>query len=63
MEQPDLAQAIEKLAQAGEQSGISIEQMIQILKAGVSVETLLDIIDWGLRAPREEIGSSSHWIM
>jgi hypothetical protein len=63
MEQPGLAQAIQKLAQVAEQAGISVERMIGILRAGVSVETLLDIIDRGLRSPREEVGSSSHWIM
>ena len=44
MPQSVLAQAIEKLARAGEQAGMSVEDMIRILDAGVSVETLLDLI-------------------
>ena len=36
--------AIRKLAQAGEQAGFSSEEMIELLKTGVSVETLLDLV-------------------
>ena len=52
-----LTQAIEKLAKAGEKAGISVEDMIQILNAGVSVETLLDLIGRNLQA-RGETGRS-----
>jgi hypothetical protein len=38
MKHPILARAIEKLAVAGERAGFTVEQMIQILNAGVSVE-------------------------
>ena len=38
-------QAVYKLAIAGEQAGFTLEQMIQILNAGVSVETLLNEIE------------------
>jgi hypothetical protein len=62
MQHPALARAIERLARAGEQAGISVEQMIQILNAGVSVETLLDIIDKRLQTPREVIGHS-RWVI
>ena len=44
MPQPVLAQAVEKLARAGEQVGLSVEDMIRLLNAGVSVETLIDLI-------------------
>ena len=37
--------AICKLAIAGEQAGLSIENMIGLLNAGVSIETLVDIIE------------------
>ena len=36
--------AIRKLAVAGEQSGFSVEEMIELLKTGASVETLLDLL-------------------
>lgn len=62
MQHPVLARAIARLVAAGEQAGISVEQMIQILNAGVSVEALLDLIDKRLRTPREFIGYS-RWVM
>lgn len=62
MQQPVLARAIERLVQVGQQAGISVEQMIQILNAGGSVETLLDIIDKRLQTPREFIGYS-RWVI
>ena len=36
--------AIRKLALAGEQGGFSVEEMTELLKTGVSVETLLDVL-------------------
>jgi hypothetical protein len=36
--------AIRKLALAGEQAGFSVEEMTELLKTGVSVETLLDVL-------------------
>jgi hypothetical protein len=52
---------IAKLVQAGEQAGLSVEQMIQLLRTGTSVETLLDWIGLGQEAP--VVPSSSRWIM
>jgi hypothetical protein len=40
MQPPSTAQALYKLAIAGEQAGFSLEQMIQMLTAGITVETL-----------------------
>ena len=61
--QPALVQAVEKLAQAGEQAGLSVEDMIRILNAGVSVEILLDlIIERSLKPSERELGSS-RWIV
>ena len=37
--------AVEKLVFVGEQAGFSVEQMIQILQTGASVESLLDMIE------------------
>jgi hypothetical protein len=43
-----------KLALAGEQAGFTIEQMIEFLNAGITVETLFRIIEWKLtHAPVE----------
>jgi hypothetical protein len=45
MERPVLRRAVEKLAQAGEQAGLSVEEMIRILNAGVSVESLVALVE------------------
>lgn len=45
MEKPSLATSVCKLAMAGEQAGFTVEQMIRLLNAGITVETLLDIIE------------------
>jgi hypothetical protein len=37
---------IGKVAVAGECRAVSIEQMIQLLKHGLTVETVLDLISW-----------------
>ena len=43
-----LSSAIEKLARAGEQAGFSVEEMIEMLNAGVSIGALLDLISFSL---------------
>lgn len=63
MEHPVLARAIEKFAAAGEKAGFSVEQIIQILNAGVGVETLLDIIERMLVGQPNPQCGSSRWIM
>jgi hypothetical protein len=55
MEQSVLMRTIEKLAPAGEQVGISVEDMISILNAGIGVEVLLDLIELNLQASREKL--------
>ena len=60
MENPSLVLAISKLAAAGEQAGFTLEQMIDLLDAGLEVKTLLDLICMRL------IGQSactSNWVM
>jgi hypothetical protein len=44
MEEPSMIAAVTKLAVAGEQAGLSVEQMIRLLDAGLSVEALLTLI-------------------
>jgi hypothetical protein len=63
MQQPTLIRAVEKLAQAGEQAGFSVEDMIRMLNTGLTVETLLDIIERSLQASPPEMPRSSRWIM
>jgi hypothetical protein len=61
-----LMTAIEKLAIAGQQAGFSLEQMIDVLNAGLSVETLLDLIAWRLEGTQSAwplLGSSSNWVV
>jgi hypothetical protein len=43
-----LSSAIAKLARAGEQAGFRVEEMIEMLNAGVSIEALLDMISYSL---------------
>jgi hypothetical protein len=61
--QPVLVQAIEDLARAGEKAGFSVEDMIRLLNAGITVETLLDIIGRNLQAFHEGTSRSYRWIM
>jgi len=43
-----LRESIEKLAIIGQEAGFSTEQMIELLNAGVEMNTLLDLISWRL---------------
>jgi hypothetical protein len=63
MQRPPTAQTVYKLAVAGEQAGFSLEQMIQLLNAGISVETLLHLIEWRLGAAEHDQPRPSRWIM
>ena len=62
MQQPTLVRAVEKL-EAGEQAGFTVEDMIRMLNAGLTIETLLDIIKRNLQPPSPEPLRSSRWIM
>jgi hypothetical protein len=48
MATPSVAASVFKLARAGEQAGFPVEQMIELLNAGITVETLLKLIEWKL---------------
>jgi hypothetical protein len=63
MQRPSTAETVYKLAIAGEQAGFSVEKMIGILDAGVSVENLLLIIEWCLDGVVPTPVRSSRWIM
>jgi hypothetical protein len=45
---PSVAASVFKLALAVEQAGFTVEQMIELLHAGMGVEILLRIIEWKL---------------
>src|SRR5262245_50503200 len=66
MENPSLVLAISKLAAAGEQAGFTLEQMIELLDAGLEVETLLNLICLRLHAvslPPLTTEPSARWVM
>jgi hypothetical protein len=50
MYQSAVARVIDKLAIAGEQAGIGVEEMVQMLRIGVSVEDLLNLIERDLQS-------------
>jgi hypothetical protein len=52
MEKHTLVSGIAKLAMAGEQAGFTVEQMIQLLNAGLGVDALMDLIAWRLEQPK-----------
>ena len=64
MATPSLRNSIAKLALAGEQAGFTVEQMIQMLNAGVTVEGLLGLIEWRLETGvRESETRSCRWLI
>jgi hypothetical protein len=66
MATPSLIKAIGKLAVAGEQAGFSVEQMIEMLNSGVSIETLIELISCRLdvlQTSTQPLVSSTRWVM
>jgi len=67
---PHLSSAIERLARAGEQAGFSVEEVIEMLNAGLSIGALLDMISYSLSHDAlecaqqgvEESTSASAWL-
>jgi len=60
-----IAASIFKLAVAGEQAGFTLEQMIELLNAGLTVKSLLRMIEQKLArasAYTEQLGFS-RWVM
>ena len=60
-----LASGIAKLAMAGQQAGFTVEQMIQLLNAGLGVQALLELIARRLEQPKAHgpISRSSNWVV
>jgi|KBSSwiS6_1023812.scaffolds.fasta_scaffold74278_2 hypothetical protein len=48
---PDLENSVAKLAILGEQAGFKVQDMVNLLQAGLTLETLLDLIAWRLESP------------
>lgn len=64
MDKTTLVSGIAKLASAGQQAGCTVEQMIELLNAGLGVEVLVELIAWRLEQPtRVAIARSSTWIV
>lgn len=65
MERVALVSGIGKLATVGQQAGFSVEQMIQLLDAGLTVEGLVELIAWRLEQPKPlaPVASSSIWVV
>lgn len=63
MANPSLLTALNRLVQVGEQAGVSVDQMIRILRAGFSVEDVLRLIARRLEEmPQPETpGQQVHW--
>ena len=49
--QKSLAETILKVITAGEKAGFTLEQMIELLERGLTVESLLRVIEWRLSPP------------
>jgi hypothetical protein len=63
MATPSLVRAIGKLAAVGERAGFTLEEMIQLLDSGVSVETLLELIAQRLEHQPLESAQPTNWVM
>lgn len=65
MASPPLFTAVTKLAIAGEQAGFTIDKMVQLLNDGLTIESLLDLIESSLRRqeqPAVSPAGSSRWV-
>jgi hypothetical protein len=67
MEGPSIVRTVHKLAIAAQQAGFSLEQMIDLLNAGISVVTLLHLIEVRLAYQAQHLQpaavNSSRWVM
>ena len=54
-ERPSLRDSVEKLAMVGQQAGFTVQQMIDLLNSGVTVDTLLDLFVWRIDAMTRDL--------
>ena len=47
-EEESMIRAVAKLPMAGEQAGFTVEQMVSLLQAGLTITTLHELINWRL---------------
>jgi hypothetical protein len=63
MESPSTAVTVYKLALAGEPAGFSLDDMISLLNFGLTVETLLQLIEWRLTILESNEPHPARWVM
>jgi len=64
MEKPPVIASVAKLVIAGERAGLTIEQMIDLLEGGLTVEGLLELIAKRLDAIQPVTSTKrSRWVM
>jgi hypothetical protein len=63
MERTGLTRSVYRLAMAGEEAGFSLDDMIQLLNAGLTVLALLNLIEWRLGQAESGAPSATRWLM
>jgi hypothetical protein len=63
MERTELTHTVYRLAVAGEEAGFSLDDMIQLLNAGLSVLALLNLIEWRLGQTEPPTPRATRWLM
>lgn len=63
MENPVLSSAVGKLFVNGASAGLSLQDMIELLEAGLTVDALLCLISWHLNGtPSSAAPNSMRWL-
>ena len=66
MQRPSLLTAVSKLALDGERAGFTVEQLIELLEAGIPVASLLELVRWRLEMKARTAAPncvSGNWVM
>jgi len=58
----DILETITKLIRAGEEAGYTLEQMIQLLENGMSLSSLMELVEWRLTSATIE-PRAYRWVM
>lgn len=63
--QPNLLNSIRRLVSLAAEAGMSVQQMIDLLNAGLSVEGLLLLIELRVEKPKSKLQASNSppWLM
>ena len=62
MQRPELANTGYRLAVAGEQTGFSLEDMISMQNAGLTVSSLMELIERRF-TEQEQVPCASRWVV